>query len=118
ELLLTVALFPLEFTLVPLFPIVEDTLFCLALVLASLLKSERTLVEVLAVLSREIVFPVALVTVERPSLFCRILLLVVARLLLFNLLLSLRFTTPFTFLETPRLLSKACLFLTEAFLEV
>jgi len=94
----------------------DDTLFCLALVFVSLLKSERTRVDVLFALSLDkVLLLVALVAVER-SLLC-LRLRPVAEPLFCTLLLSL-LTTPFTFLLTPLLLSNACLFFTDAFLEV
>lgn len=96
--------------------IVEDTLLCLALVFASLLKSERTRVDVLLALSLDkVLLFVALVALEC-SLLC-LKLRPVAEPLFCTLLLSL-LTTPFTFLLTPLLLSNACLFFTDAFLEV
>src|SRR5690606_34099569 len=95
-LVVTVALLPLVFTRVPLFLIVEFTLDCLAAAFEELLKSERTLVEVLTAFPlEETVFPVARVAVARLSPFCLILLLVVALPALSNRLL-LCLTAPFT----------------------
>src|SRR5690606_8165500 len=118
ELLLvfTVALLPLVFTRVLLlFLTVEFTLLCLALTFALLLKSERTLVEVLTAFPLDVVFPVARDVVARLSPFCLIPVLVVA-LPLVNAVLLLR-TVTVSSLDTRLLVSNACLFFTEVFRE-